>query len=203
MEERIQWRNDLKKLPAWAQDSLAYLGGKYDYIAYRLAERVEDFNIELQEVLEKKLPGTTDPNCDVKLNEYDQRVAFFISLIRYSDYYRPTNLQSEKIIPDSLKPKSRPTVSEDLKEHVKLRELIGQHAKDLSSLLKQYGEISKRLNVVEVLECNPLDLIRSVYSKGNIQFLDGIEKEFNHVSARMRHDFNPTFSFALLTCPQS
>lgn len=197
MKIKANWRDKLKRLPDWVQDSISKLGNKYDYIAFRLAERVDDFNVEIKEKIERSLTGTTDPNCIRQRNAFEQRVEFFIRLLQHADYYRPTTEGSIKHIPDDLQPRSRPTAVDDLKEQSILRKKISTAASDLATLLRQHAEPTKRLGVRD-LECNPLDLIDVARSTKHVPYLEGIEQEFNQLSIRKMIDFAPTYSMASL-----
>lgn len=56
------WKERLRGLPNWASAAMARFDRPFDYIAYRLAENVDEFKKNVQPELERMLPGTRDLN---------------------------------------------------------------------------------------------------------------------------------------------
>lgn len=179
------WRNRLNKLPEWVRDPLKRLGYRYDYIAYRLASRVENFNIEVRPEVEKNLPGSST-NGQYLLAAHEQRCIFFLSAIRFADYFRPMSDTVIEQIPEALRP-SGPSVVDDMKNQIRLRKQIDACAARLANLLRRHDAIAQRIGIASLnhdpLELRPPDATQMIDEEGPF-YLDAIDADFERAVMR-------------------
>jgi len=189
------WKNSLKKNPQWVQDALNHLGTKFDYIGFRISERTNDFLLYASGELERALPGIKDINSDFSFSSHQQRVAFFITAVRFADYFRPASDTTTKQIPDFLQPKSRNSVLGDLAIQRDCRSEIEQTSKTLAALLRQHHQVTHRLGVLD-LECDPLELIKRACSATNNSYLCAMQAEFDRLLDLNKNASNKTLVLA-------
>lgn len=190
------WQKRLKCLPEWVRSAVSHLGDPYSYIAYRLAEKADNFVNEVQPELERKLLGTTDINCDFPLDAQEQRYRFMLAAIRHADYFRPMSPSVVQKIPETLRPNRRPSADWDFDEQARLRRQIADAARGLASLLRQHHEVVRRLGVGKI-DCDPLDLLANAGDAGRRGcYLDGVEGEYAALAMRRGIEDQPSRALA-------
>ena len=193
-------------MPIWVKDAFDELGDRYDYIAYRLIEKRDDFRIHVVPPIEEVLQGTSIPDGDMPvccsefltedvasvfispppkykaISPLQQRKYFFMAAIILADYFRPSSECVLNNIPDTLRPsKSRPRARIDVIEALKLRRQIADEAGKLASLLRKHDLVTQRIES-SYIDSDPLQLIAQAHTNDKlISLLSGVEREFQNL----------------------